>query len=612
MIFPKTIHSKIFFSYALLIILIISVFLFSFSIYMSSVLRQNASNSLQQLSFSVQYNLDSELKSLSTIALKVISSEQIKKAFFDDTNDLNNSFTNEKSLSDLILSINGPQKSFSKLILYRNDGLGFEYGVTNRFFKKDMEEIRSMDWAVKALALQGKKLFTPVYLEDEDNSNKPALSLCESFFEIYGMKPDNLIEIRQDYKVFANIVDKSFAQQKNDTPKDKLVFVFDKSGNIIYPYTNNAPREYEVAKYCWEKVESLKALNGDLIIKNPLKTENLICAYKRSDFSEWTTLFLEPEQVLILPVNLFIKNLILLGFVLLLLTLVISYYVSKNLTTPIKKIRNSLKELDLNSLTPQKALSFKSDIDELQELNSTYLEMRERVKESLNEAVSARSHEIQSRLLALQSQMNPHFLFNSLSFISIMCEEQGNLEVVKFCKGLSEMLRYISSDRFNYVTLGQEVEHTRNYLFLVERRYCGMLKFEIDVPEALLDVKVPKLILQPLVENSMKYGMGNDAPWIIKVTGYLLEAQWLITVSDNGGGFEQEKLKSLKQKIHQVDTLKEMPKLELSGMGLVNIYTRLKLFYEDAMIFKIENIEHSGALVSIGGLINSRKENANV
>lgn len=611
MIRVKTVHFKIFFSYTVLVVAIILIFLISFSLYMSDILRQNASDSLQQLSITIADDVDLELKNLSTIALKVISSEPIKKTFFDNTDNPNSKFANEKDLADLILSIEGPQRSFFKLTLYRNDGLGFEYGISNSFVNYNMDEIKNTYWAKETLKLEGKRLVVPTGYESGDGSNKLAISICQAFAEIYGMEPNNLIKVSQDYMAISNIVDKNATILKDNESQEKGVYIFDGKGNIIYPFSENN-KDTKIADYYSSNVKGLKSNTGNLIIKNPVNGENTICAYSRSDYSGFTILVLESEKTLIQPVNVFIKNILLVGILFLIIMLIVTYFVSRSLTVPIKGIRNSIKELDLNSLTPSKKLShFNSDIDELQELNSTFLEMKERLKESLEEAVSARSHEIQSRMLALQAQMNPHFLYNSLAYISIMCEEQGNDEVVKFCKELSNMLRYISSDSFEHVKLKQELDYTRNYLYLIERRYNGMFRFEIEIPEALLNEEVPKLIIQPLVENCIKYGMGNEAPWIVKIAGELFDDYWCITVSDNGTGFDDKKLESIKQRLLQTDSSKEMPSLKLNGMGLINIYIRLKLFYDNKMMFKIENPENGGTAVTIGGLFKTGRKDVN-
>jgi two-component system, sensor histidine kinase YesM len=228
--------------------------------------------------------------------------------------------------------------------------------------------------------------------------------------------------------------------------------------------------------------------------------------------------------------------------------------------------------------------------------------MRQRLKNSLEETVISRSHEVHSLMLSLQSQMNPHFLYNTISVISVMAEEDGKVNIVKACEDLSNMLRYISSESSEPVLLSLELEHTLSFMNLMKLRYADDLSFSLNIPENMHTIKIPKLVIQPLVENCTKYAINVDPPWKTEITGIVSSNQWEIIVQDNGTGFNEAWLDSVKKRFELIN-IYNMPELKLNGMGLANIFIRLKLLYGKDAIFELYNHPDGGAIVKIGGTI---------
>ncbi len=116
-----------------------------------------------------------------------------------------------------------------------------------------------------------------------------------------------------------------------------------------------------------------------------------------------------------------------------------------------------------------------------------------------------------------------------------------------------------------------------------------------------MHVQVPSLIIEPLVENCTKYGVNVDPPWRIDVEGKQTENRWEITVTDNGPGFPEEKLTAIRNKLSEIHPYTDVPKLKLDGMGLLNIYIRLKLLYGEQAYFSAGNSLEGGAQVVVGG-----------
>lgn len=127
--------------------------------------------------------------------------------------------------------------------------------------------------------------------------------------------------------------------------------------------------------------------------------------------------------------------------------------------------------------------------------------MTDRLKHSLSQVVELKNAEIHAKMLALQAQMNPHFLYNTLAVINIMVAEGETDTVQTACRNLSNILEYISSKELHPVSLRQELQHAQNYMDLMQMRYQGDIVFSVETEEAAMDVMVPKLVIQPLMKT---------------------------------------------------------------------------------------------------------------
>jgi two-component system sensor histidine kinase YesM len=190
--------------------------------------------------------------------------------------------------------------------------------------------------------------------------------------------------------------------------------------------------------------------------------------------------------------------------------------------------------------------------------------------------------------------------------ISTLASEIGNWEIVKVCSQLSEMLRYTAAFEKGITTLEKEIEHSVNYLKLIKLRYEDHLEFIIELDERINEIKLPKLILQPIIENCISHGFKNSyPPYKINIKGVIENNHWKVTVSDNGCGFDETSRDRIFEQVGQYRNEaysgKVFDRLEIGGMGLMNIYLRLSLFYGSETIFEIYNMPDGGATVVIGG-----------
>jgi two-component system sensor histidine kinase YesM len=250
-------------------------------------------------------------------------------------------------------------------------------------------------------------------------------------------------------------------------------------------------------------------------------------------------------------------------------------------------------------------------LSEIDGLNQAFARLAAELRQSFAEAVLLRAHKHRAQVLALQAQMNPHFMFNMLATISAMAEDGQAAGIPAIVGDLAEMMRCIASSEDGRHSLGQEFDFARLYLQCMKHRFRADLEYRVDCPPELAGVAVPRLILQPFIENAIKHCTRQRPPWKLSLAASCPSpdggagAAWLVAIEDNGPGFAPAVLENLQADIRRVrgltPGLADLPELHVEGMGLINTFSRLRLKYGQDAIMEIGNRPEGGAFVHIGG-----------
>lgn len=268
----------------------------------------------------------------------------------------------------------------------------------------------------------------------------------------------------------------------------------------------------------------------------------------------------------------------------------ISYVFSNRFTTPIKDMAKQMKKVE------QGDLSARVDVmssDEIGHLGESFNMMTGQLDSLVKRIVIEQEEKRQYELNALRSQINPHFLYNTLDSIIWMAECDQNAEVIEMTSALSKMLRASINNRKGGVTLGLEIQHVVNYLKIQKFRYSNKLEYEIDIPQYLYNNKAAHLVLQPLVENAIYHGIkGKDGGGKITIRAYeRMEDEKLlfIQVMDDGVGMCDDEIKQI------LDKEGKNP----YGLGVMNVNKRIALIYGDDYGLSIESKVNQGTTVTI-------------
>ncbi|MBR3462136.1 MAG: histidine kinase [Clostridiales bacterium] len=203
------------------------------------------------------------------------------------------------------------------------------------------------------------------------------------------------------------------------------------------------------------------------------------------------------------------------------------------------------------------------------------------------------THLKDAQLKYLQSQINPHFLFNTLNAGAQLAMMEGADRTVEYIRNMADFFRYNVKKSSETVKLSEEIELVDSYMYILNVRFAGEMLFEKDIDESLLNVMVPSMIIQPLVENSIKYGIKDLEPGEGKVTlsVYREDGFACIRVSDNGIGTDEEIIEKIMNH--------EKKPSETRGVGITNVMSRLDLYYNNKEVFEMKSRKNEGTHVTI-------------
>jgi two-component system sensor histidine kinase YesM len=275
-------------------------------------------------------------------------------------------------------------------------------------------------------------------------------------------------------------------------------------------------------------------------------------------------------------------------------SVVAAWSLSRSIYTPIKKLHDVTTTITKNDL---QALVTSDNVDEITELGISFNIMIGRIRELLDAKVREQENLKKAELRALQAQINPHFLYNTLDTIIWMAEAQKTEQVIEIVSALSKFFRISLSKGRDWITIGEEVERTRSYLTIQRMRYRDIMDFKIEMDEEVAQYTILKLILQPLVENAIYHGIKNkrEGGTIVVRARQENESEVHLEVEDNGIGFTPEKLVQLQA---ELDDDSGDIRLE-SGFGIGNVNKRIRLYYGREYGLSVRSEYSTGTCVTL-------------
>ena len=374
-------------------------------------------------------------------------------------------------------------------------------------------------------------------------------------------------------------------KKANTDTSGEYVYLMASDGEIIYH-----PKQNMIHMGMYQENNKKAAGYEDTTIEETFQGEKRLVTVKTISYTGWKLVSVVPMKSFSMGMTGMRNLVVLLVALTVLAAVLLNQMVSARISKPLRRLNNSVKEWESGNMNPDIYIGGSMEVEHLgKTLQSTVSQ----IHQLMNDIVVEQEEKRKSELDALQSQINPHFLYNTLDSIVWMITGERYDDAVFMITQLASLFRISLSKGKTVIRIEDEVKHAQNYMNIQKIRYKNSFEVDFQIEEEILDGCIVKLVLQPLLENAIYYGMEfMDGEGEIHVRGYRKNQDVYLEVEDNGLGMPEKEAAELLNG-------KERPHKHGSGVGLVNVHSRLKLRFGENYGLIIHSCPDEGMLVQI-------------
>ena len=577
----KSIQSVIFAVLSVLLLgAVIIITVISLSYTRQSVF-ENSSLYTQTIIQQMNQNIDSYIDYMENTSYLVSSNEDVQKYLFGDTADPE---ARDRILSQFETILDSRSDILNLGIIAENGRMLINNGqhLTNQ----DLD-IHSQEWYTNALEGRESVYLTSSHVQHIISGERPwVITLSRGIRNKEmgtGQEKEGVFFIDLNYSAISELCDQSMVGNQG------YAFIVDADGNIVYhPQQQQLYNELQT-----ENIDLVMNAGSDIVTWGDGINKKMY-SISRSEKTGWTVVDCVRVEELLRRSNEAQSIYVLVAIGLMAVALFFSRFVAKSITLPIQRLCDSMERVQEGDFSV-------SDIvvdseNEIGSLTKSFNVMTQRIHELMAQNIREQEAKRKSELKALQSQINPHFLYNTLDSIIWMAEGKKNEEVVLMTASLARLLRQSISNEDELVSIGQEIEYARGYLTIQKMRYKDKLEFRIEVEPSILNIRLIKLVLQPVIENAIYHGLKyKESRGLLLVKGFMKNGNAVLQVIDDGVGMDQETLDHIYER-HKVD-------YHSNGVGIYNVQKRLQLYYgnEYGIVYESKPGEGTTATITIPG-----------
>ena len=553
---------------AIIAIALISLIIFQrFTNSLNATIIEENSGIVGQLGESVDSYLRNAMKVSDSIYYNVIKNTDISND--DIKKGMNLIYVNNDNMIDDIALISGKGELIESMPALRlKDNINV---LEKDFFKKSMAESEYINFSMPHI----RDLF-----DRNENSYSWVISLSRAV-EVTdeGKATQALLLINLNYRYFEEIF------SNVNLGNGGYVYLTNDRGDIIWH-----PKQNEIYSGRFNEDNKYAATLKDGITVENLRGKNITLNVRTIGYTGWKLVGVTPSAALGIDGIKFRFFVLFVADLFLFLLAMINAFISDKISNPIKRLDGSVREIESGNLDVE---IVPSGSYEVEHLGKSIKNMLGRIKVLMSDLVAEHNAKRKSEFDTLQSQINPHFLYNTLDIIVWMIENENSDKAVNIVTALAKFFRISLSKGKNIITVKDEVEHVRNYLMIQNMRFKNRFEYSIDVDEKVLSYSSLKLMLQPLVENAIYHGMEfMDGDGEIDVKVFKEDDSLYFTITDNGLGMSEDMVETLLSKDF-VSSKKG------SGIGVKNVNERIKLYFGSEYGLKVESEPDEGTKITI-------------
>jgi two-component system sensor histidine kinase YesM len=515
---------------------------------------QSSREHTAQLIEQVNTNIETYINYMENISQMVLSNSDIRQYLMNTTmSSTNDNLILEQRISSQLSSVLNTRKDISSILIFDHNGGIVPY---NHMKLNPFADPAQQSWYTKAIEGNGNVVISAPHVQNIIQEYNWVVSLSRQLRDADGNKLGVLL-VDLNYSVINDLCNKI------ELGKKGYIFILDQEGNIVY----HPQQQLIYSKLKEEKIEQVMASTTSSFTTSEGKDSRMYTINQSN--KGWKIVGVTYVDELVSNKQEIQTYILMWGIGLIAIAILISIFLSSRISRPIKHLEASMKEVEKGNFDIQVAIESRNEIGQL---SKRFNRMTTEIKELMVQNVTEQELKRKSELKALQAQINPHFLYNTLDSIIWMAEGKKSEEVVLMVSALAKLFRLSISKGQELITIANEIEHIKSYLTIQKIRYKDKLDFQIAVDPQIVSNKVLKIILQPLVENSIYHGIKNQAgSGTILITGEIIAHRIRLQVIDQGIGMSPETIQRMFEKNENSGGG--------GGIGVSNVNQRIQLYY---------------------------------
>ncbi|ULO04681.1 sensor histidine kinase [Paenibacillus sp. 19GGS1-52] len=484
-------------------------------------------------------------------------------------------YINEQTITNIIGAIFYSRDDLIGIHVISDKGKLYNYG---NYLNVMDPNYKTEEWYRQIQASSGKMVWLGVYKHSliDQVEDSPVFAFGRQIYDLNEHKPIGIVLYETNPQPVLDALDNLKIGEHSQ------VYLMSPDGRFVSSSTDPAP-----------DLKTLPSLQNSSNVVVKQEKGRLIVASKLS-FSGWWLLSITPNRDLNVELVEMKRYLLIVISILILVSTLIASIVSKTISSPLKKLIREMKQVEIGNF---RGMVNVSSYQEINILVASFNRMVIRIEELIERVKLSSVSEKNAELHALQSQVNPHFLYNTLDMIYWMLDEEGNEQLGELVLSLSSMFRYSSQWEDGVeVTLHEELEQIGHYLKIISIRLEGRVQIVMDIDERFLNIRIPKMTVQPVIENAVKHGLESlGRQGILKLYTREEGSSLKIIVEDNGVGMDEEQLNRMRDSLYGLSP-KESGK---NGIGLQNLHSRLQHMFGESYGLQIQSFPGEGTQVAI-------------
>lgn len=568
----KSIQSTMLVSFSALMVLAMLVFMVIAMRYTSGTIYENSINYMSQIIQQVNYDIDTYIEYMENISSVIAKSSDVPRYLFDQNQtEAEREAEKERILTQFQTIMESRDDIYNVAAVAKNGRYIINQGDDELTGYVDIE---SLDWYQAAMESKSGIAVSSSHVQNAiQSSYKWVITLSRALVNNQTGEREGLFFVDLNYSAISDLCNNNSIEEKG------YIFVLDAEGNIVY----HPKQQLMYGGLKTENIDAIMECREDSLIIDE-GGDSKLYTMSKSKRTGWTVVGAAYTSELLKNNEQAQMWYLLVASILLLAVIGISSIISREITKPIRSLRDSMRKVQNGQFDTHVEVITENEIGSL---GRSFNLMTSEIQALMEQNVYEQKQKRKSELKALQAQINPHFLYNTLDSIIWMSEAGENDEVVEMTSALARLLRQSISNDQEEVELEKEIEYVKNYLTIQKMRYKDKLEFFIYVDPRVAHVPIIKLVLQPLVENAIYHGIKyKETKGNLKIYARPVDGRVEIIVADDGIGMDEDVME------HIFDEHRKEQKR--NGVGVPNVQKRLKLQYGSEYGIRYESVKGAG------------------